>query len=242
MIDFTHTLVKHPKISSRFLADYMAASEIRRRTIIRDCKYISTARRLQHDRAMPYMSSALLNGQLVDGGGGNISAALRNGPHTSPFQEKKAKVNADAIDHFDTVFEKIELGKHLRTPVTDAEPIELGGVIIKPMLAFGVSRFTKTNKLRIGAACIRYSKNKPVKNETAQFQAAFTHGYLRHFNEDEALEVEPKLCWLIDAFSGKLIEAPSNSVSIYNNITSACYSISERWDKITPPARSIIKK
>jgi len=242
MTDFTHRLIKYPKISSRFLADYMAASEIRRRTIIRDCKYISTARRLQHDRAMPYISSSLLHGHLVDGGGAKLSAKLRNGPHTTPFQKQKANVNSDAIDHFDTVFNQIELGKPVRTPITDQEPIELGGVEIKPMLAFGVSRFTKTNKLRIGAACIRYSKNNPVKKETAEFQAAFTHGYLRHINMDEALEVEPKLCWLIDAFSGELIEAPSNSVSVFNNISSACYSISERWDKITPPPKAIVKE
>lgn len=35
----THRLVKTPKVNSRYLSDYMVASERMRRTIIRDCKY-----------------------------------------------------------------------------------------------------------------------------------------------------------------------------------------------------------
>ena len=40
----THNVLKSPKISLRYLADYMAASEKARRTIIRGCKYQPIAR------------------------------------------------------------------------------------------------------------------------------------------------------------------------------------------------------
>ena len=47
----THKEVKSPRITSRYLADYMAASEQKRRTIIRDCKYPPIARLLHHNEA-----------------------------------------------------------------------------------------------------------------------------------------------------------------------------------------------
>ena len=47
----THREVKNPRMSARHLADYMSASETAKRTIVRDCKYQSTARVLQHDEA-----------------------------------------------------------------------------------------------------------------------------------------------------------------------------------------------
>jgi hypothetical protein len=47
----THRLVKVPSISSRYLADYMSASEMGRRNILTGCKYQSIARIVQHDAA-----------------------------------------------------------------------------------------------------------------------------------------------------------------------------------------------
>ncbi len=45
----THREVKSPQVNARYLADFMAASEVAKRSIIRGCKYQSIARVVQHD-------------------------------------------------------------------------------------------------------------------------------------------------------------------------------------------------
>ena len=47
----THRLVKNPQISARHLADYMAATDIRKRSILVGCKYQTLARVVQHNEA-----------------------------------------------------------------------------------------------------------------------------------------------------------------------------------------------
>ena len=67
----THRVVNKPQISARFLADYMAASEKARRTIVRNCKYQAIARILQHDEAK------LAVGKFIRGGGGGTSVLIQ---------------------------------------------------------------------------------------------------------------------------------------------------------------------
>lgn len=60
----THRLVNTPKVNSRYLSDYMVASERAKRTIIRDCKYRKIARAIQHDRAKAFITNSLRSGSL----------------------------------------------------------------------------------------------------------------------------------------------------------------------------------
>jgi transposase len=61
-IEKTHVAVPEAEITVRYLADYMAASERRRRSIIEGCKYRPLARLLQHKEATITISSALRSG------------------------------------------------------------------------------------------------------------------------------------------------------------------------------------
>lgn len=60
--DKTHREVKNPQISGRFLSDYMAASETRQRTIVRDCKYQPIGRVVQHNEAKASIGIFLRSG------------------------------------------------------------------------------------------------------------------------------------------------------------------------------------
>jgi hypothetical protein len=61
-MDKTHIEVPDAEISVRYLADYMAGSERKRRSIIDTCKYRPIARVLQHKEATLAISTALQNG------------------------------------------------------------------------------------------------------------------------------------------------------------------------------------
>ena len=58
----THAVAKTPKVSGRYLADYMAGRERARRSILRGCKYRPLAKVLQHDAARNAVSGFLTRG------------------------------------------------------------------------------------------------------------------------------------------------------------------------------------
>lgn len=62
MADATHTERKVCELRVRELADYMAASQQRRRTVLRDVKFRPIARTLQHTEARVFLSNWLREG------------------------------------------------------------------------------------------------------------------------------------------------------------------------------------
>ena len=106
----THRLVKKPQITARFLADYMAASERKRRTIIRGCKFQTLARVMQHDAAKLAISKS-----LWDGKGNDFLAAescrIRNRLTDSDFDRDTNDANADYIERFIKMRDNLALPK-----------------------------------------------------------------------------------------------------------------------------------
>ena len=118
-------------------------------------------------------------------------------------------------------------------------PVTLNGVKVTTEICSSFQRVTRTNKVRIGAAMLRYAKGRSLSVETAKWQSAFLFGCLRQVITDPTINPEQKLCITIDAYSGKCHAAPSDAVSRFGNMAAACASISERWDNVTPPAKAI---
>ena len=232
----THRLVKTPKIAGRFLAEYMNASEQRRRSIVRSCKYRAIARVIQHDHARSAIGRFCHDPLFDVNDLKDREEQLRTALASDPFERDLLDHNADYIAKFSKNFSKISApyGGSI-SPPGECPSIMLEGVKVTPEIAFRVSRVTKTNKFRIGAGTLRYSKGKALKEDEAIWQAAFLHGYLARGNMEESAEAEGKLCLVVDAFSGKIHSAPSDAVSRFNNMEAACASIAERWDNIPPP-------
>ena len=235
----THRAIKKPEIKARFLADYMAASEKRRRTIVRDCKYRPIARLLQHDEAKLAVgkfirSRARDNAVLQD-----KAQQLRDRLADSNFERTLYDANADYIARFSSVhpslaFPIAEIMNPKKVP-----PVTLNGVKVTIEICFSLQRVTKTNKVRIGAAMLRYAKGMNLSIATAKWQSALLFGCLRQEITDPTINPEQKLCITIDAYSGKCHAAPSDAVRRFGNMAAACASISERWDNVTPPATAI---
>jgi hypothetical protein len=107
----THREVKQPQISVRHLADYMAASEQARRTIVRASKYQPIVRLVQHDEAKQAV------GKFIRSGTSDVAALkaaaqrLRDRMADSDFDRDVLDHNADYIDRFAGVASKLELPK-----------------------------------------------------------------------------------------------------------------------------------
>ncbi|TPM03637.1 hypothetical protein FJ960_14220 [Mesorhizobium sp. B2-3-11] len=236
----THRLVKTPQISARYLADYMAASEIGKRNILTASKYQAIARVVQHDEAKQTISKFFRSeNPAID----HLTVAakkLRDRMADSDFDRDVFDHNADYLDRFAKVVHVVEMPDKAEILAPgQSQKIEIGGVKIGADLQFRLRRVTKTNKIKIGAGVFRYSKGKALKPEVGAWQSAFLLGYLGETAVEAGAEPEGKLCVTLDMYTGQTYPAPTDSVSRYKNMQAACVAISERWDNIKPPANAV---
>ncbi len=236
----THRLVKTPQISARYLADYMAATDVARRSILVGSKYQPIARLVQHDEAKMTLSKFFRaeNPETDD----LIAAALklRNRMADTPFERDVFDHNADYLDRAAKVVGQIQLPNADVLPTGPAPAIVIETVKVRPDIQFRLRRVTNTNKVKVGGATFRYSKGKALKTDIGEWQSAFLLAYLRHTELEAEADSERALCLTIDAYSGNVIAAPGDSVNLYKNMVAACAAIAARWDNIQPPANAMI--
>lgn len=235
----THREVKLPQISARYLADYMAASERARRTIVRNCKYQPIARVVQHDEAKLVVAKHIREMKPDVDGLVAQAQALRERMADSDFDRDLFDHNADYIARFADVYPELTLPDADRIVPGKVFPITRHGVKITTEIHLRLRRLTKTNKVRVGAGMLRYAKGKALSQSVADWQAAFLYGYLGFVGVEDGAEVEHKLCLAIDAYIGIAYSAPTNSAGRFRDMEAACATIAERWPNIAPPPGAI---
>lgn len=238
----THRLVKKPQMSARYLADYMAASETARRTIVQKCKYQSTARVIQHDDAKLEVSKYIQSGGGSTGAMLEAAQRLRDRLASDEFERDLFDSNADYIEQFAFVCGTLNLPKAAdRLPPGRPVIIELNGVAIRPQIQFRLRRVARGNKLKTGAGMLRYAKGKPLAGEPAAWQSALLFGCLQMTETvEDGAEPEHALCLTVDAHGGVAHPAPSDAIRRFQNMKAACASIAERWPNVPPPPKAIL--
>lgn len=238
MMPKTHRQVKSPSITGRFLADYMAASDTRRRSILRGCKYPPIARVVQHDHAKTAISHFFVSASHPDALTSRADA-LRSQMADDDFGRDVLDFNADYLDCFAKSHPNIELPKGDILAPGPTMVTHLSGVKVTLELAFRMRRPLKDNKAKTGAGMLRYAKNKPLDLEVAKWQSSLLHGVLATdpINDNEL--VEPKMCLTIDAQAGVAHAAPGDTMTRFKNMRAALTTITELWPNIPEPANAI---
>ncbi|MCA1527358.1 hypothetical protein [Bradyrhizobium yuanmingense] len=236
----THVVVPEAEITVRYLADYMAASERRRRSIIEGCKYRPLARLLQHKEAQITISSAIQSGTADPKALETKADYIRNKLATDDFDALTNEANADYLERFSEVVASIKLPNAEILPGKKFPAVKVHGVKVKLKPHLLLARIDKKNVQRTGAFMLRYAKGKPLDPNVGGYQSAAVFGLLKNHLKEEGAEADRSICVTLDAFSGELYPAPGNSVTIFENMKAACQTISERWPNIPPPKGAII--
>jgi hypothetical protein len=235
----SHVEVAKPEMSVRHLADFMAASERGRRTIVEGCKYRSLARLMQHKEAILAISSSL------KGGPPDLAALkakadfIRNKLASDDFDALTNETNADYVLRFSHTAGALTLPNAERSPGKKHQFV-INGVNVRLTTDLMFQRLTRTNKVLRGGLMLRYAKGRALKPETALFQSAAIHGLLCQLDDVQGAEVDKSLCITLDVYSGIAHPAPGASVSMFKNIEAACASIAERWPNIKPPKDAVL--
>ena len=240
MADKTHVLVKEARMQVRYLADYMAASERKRRTIVQGCKYRPIARLLQHKQARIVVANAIHSGAATPQALKEKADFIRSKLATDDFDALTNEANADYVARFSEVVAGVELPVAEILPGKNFPVLKVSGVKVTFAPNLLLRRLTKTNKQKCGALMLRYAKGKPLAPEIGEFQSAAIFGLLGEFKGgDDGAEADKPLCLTLDAATGTLYPAPGASVSMFANMKAACETISERWPNIKPPDGAI---
>jgi hypothetical protein len=230
----THIEVKEPAISVRYLADYMAASERKRRTIVEGCKYRPIARLLQHKEARITISNAIQNGTATTELLKEKADFVRSKLSADEFETLTNEINADFLEKFSEVFGNVNLPTAEILPGKNFPTYKIEGVKISFAPNLLLRRTTKTNKLKQGALMLRYAKGKPQAHAIGDNQSAAIFGLLS-MAKSEGLDADKAICITLDAATGNVFPAPGSSGSIFANMKAACATIAERWPNIKPP-------
>jgi hypothetical protein len=236
----THREVKKPQISARSLADFMAASETAKRTIVRGCKYQPIARVIQHDEAKLTVAKFIRDGRDDISLLTEAAKRIRNRMADTDFDRDLYDHNADYIDQFAKALAVLELPEAEVLAPGATPALMLSGVRVTAELHFRLRRLTRTNKIRVGAGMLRYAKGRSLAAPVADWQSAFIFGYLNRTGIEDGADTEHALCLTVDAYSGKTHPAPGDAVRRFQNMESACATIAERWPNILPPPNAAI--
>lgn len=237
----THRLVKRPKINSRYLSDYMVASERAKRTIIRDCKYRKIARAIQHDRAKAFITNSLRSGTIGADALTDEGRRLLDAMADSDFDRTTLDVNGDFLISYGEAFswDTFPTTAEICDPPSDFL-VTVNGVEVNPDIRFGVQRVTRTNRLRTGFGTIRYAKGKPLDDEVGAYQSSVLFGCRKMVDTHDEKAPEERLCLTLDCVTGKFHSAPTDATRRFQNMEAACATIAERWDNIEPPPGAVL--
>ena len=236
----THREVPEPEISVRHLADFMAASERARRTIVEGCKYRPIARLVQHKEATLAISGAIQKGALDEQALKDKAKFIRNKLADDDFEALTNEVNADYVEKFSEVVASIKLPDADVLPGKVFPPFKINGVRVRFSPHLLLRRVDKTNKQRRGAFMLRYAKGKALPATVGGFQSAAAFGTLKEYAPEEGSDVDKTICVTLNAFTGELYPAPGSSLSMFANMKAACMTIAERWPNIGPPKAAAI--
>ena len=242
----THTVLDTPRISARRLAEYMAASPIRQRTLIRDTKYRSVDPEISYDPGFQILGDMLAEGPLV-------TSALRDA--AEDFHDRmdvrgiRERIAYDLIgDMFEWLAEErpdfgipdVERFDDSRAWGRGGE-FEVEGVVIDPEVYFRL-RKAKRNAAAVGCVTLRYSKSGPTDETVAEWQSALLYGYLLDTVDEEetGLRPDPDLCIVLDLRTGIAHPAPGRAKTLFKQMQAACATIAERWPNIAPPDRAVV--
>ncbi len=239
MPDRTHIEVKSPEIDARHLADYMAASERKKRSILIGCKYRPIAKLLQHKEAKVVVAGALRRGEKNPRVLKERAELIRAKLATDDFDALTNEANADYVKKFSEVVEEIELLATEIFPGKVFPRVPVEGVQIRFSPNLLLRRLTKTNKLKIGALMLRYAKGRALPVENGDYQSALIFGLIGEVREDDAAEPEKGLCLTLDVVTGILYPAPGKAVTMWANTKAACMTIAEHWPNLPPPPKAI---
>ncbi len=214
-----------PRISMNKLAEWMTASEVRRRAIVRDQIKVKAFMAARYTEGRKAMVRHLTNPSSSPRALLETAIRLRESvPNYAEVDDRRkwAMESAWAIESFATFESRFRYPKYISAPGQKGE-MTLAGlrVLVSPDVLFierGSERCRGAIKLHIG-------KTFPLNDDGLAYAASILYAYLKDVDYDP----RPGVCIAVDVLSRKHAVAPRNVKTRIRNLGAACQTIVSMW-------------
>jgi hypothetical protein len=225
----TEVLRKAPRISVNKLGEYMTATPLRRRRIVRDQRQPKSFILPRYTEAQDVIVKYLV--------GGNKDLCiltaeierLQTAPSATEWEEHRKALCAKAIARFLNLAESVDLsGLSASRGGNDQPRLQLGGLEISVRPEVILRGQDRRGEQIAGAIKLYLSKTIPLSEEGGGYVAAAVHEYVgAHVEPGSA---SPRQCQVIDVFDARIYTAPQATVRRRNDLVAACEEIVRAWE------------
>lgn len=231
----THRLQATPSMRAQDLAEYMAASDVAKRSVIQKCKFRPLARLVQHKEARASIAHWLRAGsgdrEALTAEANRIRRKLAD----TDFDADVNEHNAGYVEAFRGISESLDIPPCGMEMLSGKVTIEMNGLSVRYAPDLILKRTNRHNVAKIGAMFLLYSKGKSASVEEALHLSALSFGYLEEAPIAQDCEPDKALCLSVCAHSGNVHAAPGNSKRRFNNMMAAGATIADLWQAIPAP-------
>jgi hypothetical protein len=226
-----------PQISLGLLGEYMVASFVRKRSILRDAKFPKDFIGPQYD---PAQKAAV---RYLAGGAGDrdrLSSDIEGlliGSERSRWFQQRQKLCEQAIKCVLDLEAALKLeGLDVAVGCDSDHRLEVSDVavtVVPDLIIRGVGRAGPF----ISAMKFRYVKTKPINDEWAGYSATILHQFVEERLATGGAGAERRQCRYVDVFAGRAYEAPECFKERRKEVEAACLEIKSLWPTVQMESR-----
>ncbi len=223
--------VRHsPQISLNLLGEFMVASFVRRRSILKHAKYPADFIGARYDPAQKaaarYLSDLARDPERLKG---DIEADLAAKASKSKWFADRQKLCEQAVSCILALEGALKLdGLDIVLGNNPTHRLEIGGVDVTVM----PDLIVQGKGPKFGALKFRYVKTKPITDKWAAYCATLLHQFVEERLSGPDGAVDRRRCNFVDVFAGRVHEAPTNFKELRKDVEAACWHIKELWPSV----------
>lgn len=226
-----------PQLSLGLLGEYMVASFVRKRSILRDSKFPKEFLGARYDPAQKAAVRYLAGGSADrDRLGSDIDRLLIGSERSRWFQQRQ-KLCDQAIRCVLDIEDALKLeGLNVVAGCDSNHRMDVSGVavtVIPDLIIRGAGRAGPF----VGALKFRYVKTKPIDDEWAGYGATLLHKFVEERLATGGVAADRRQCRYVDVFGGRAFEAPQSFKERRKEVEAACLEIKALWPVIEPETR-----
>ncbi len=238
---------RHPRFTVLELAEYMAADDGPRETILRDMKYERIARTLVYrtlnQAVAAYLTSATRDGRILAAARATLEA--ERDAAMNPKQRENFVFELRALDAFERSTNALQIsGLQIERAPHTGHGVDLQGLHLSCRPTAHIRQVRPRGGSFVGALLIDTAKGIAPRTPAAEARltnamthaAILLHQYAAATLATDDARPSPALSVVFHAHRQERVSAPSNYRRMFRNIEASCRGIVRGWGNITPPA------
>ena len=227
MLDAQPQVRKNPRISVTKLGEYMTASVLRRRAIVRDQKRPRPVIVARYNKArrviVEHLAGPADKHRLID-----TIEDLEGQQTRSKWHAQDQLLSVEALDAFLDVQLPFDTWQVQRCPGNPPK-LDVGGVAVSVRPDLLVRGRDRDGAPWFGAVKVHISKGYALNETAAQYSATALHQWAEQHLATASTPVNPRGCLVIDVFAQSVWCAPAAHQRRRAHLAAACEEIALRW-------------